>query len=89
MPFLLLAVTEFSLGQAVVIAAAATVTQCFPFKRPVQTLFNVATMVNASAAASLLYAAAMHSAIANAALPLACAARGVSLTRSQTSGTKQ
>jgi len=73
LPFLLLAVTEFHFGEAILIAAAATAVQCFPFKRPVRTLFNVATVVNATALASLLFNAAAHSSLSNVALPLACA----------------
>lgn len=49
LPFLLIAVVELSLGEAVVIAAVSTFVQCLPSggrkMNPVQALFNTSTLV--------------------------------------------
>lgn len=76
LPFLLLAATELSFGEAVVIATVATAVQCLPFRpgmRPMQALFNVATLVNATALTALAFSACARSAFPNLALPAAAA----------------
>src|ERR1700751_4016432 len=59
MPFFLIAVVNLSAAEAVAIACASTVVQCWPkpdakFK-PVQMLFNVSMMACAASMASLLW----------------------------------
>jgi len=77
LPFLLLALTELPFAQAVAIAAVATLTQCLPFRRPgmrpVQALFNVATLINATALSAAVAQTLQHSGSANLALPIATA----------------
>lgn len=56
LPFLLIAIAELSLGEAVVIAAVSTLVQCLPSggrrMQPVQVLFNLSTVVVAVAASA-------------------------------------
>ncbi len=59
LPFLLIAVVELSLGEAVVIAAVSTLVQCLPSGSrkmiPVQALFNTSTVVLAVGVGATVY----------------------------------
>ena len=59
MPFFLIAVVNLSAAEAVAIACASTVVQCWPKRdgrfKPVQMLFNVSMMACAASMASLLW----------------------------------
>ena len=74
LPFLLIAIAELSLGEAVVIAAASTLVQCLPSGgrrlRPVQVLFNTSTLVLAVGAGAFAFqrGASMSSALAESLL---------------------
>ena len=77
LPFLLLAATELPFVEAITIATFAAAAQCFPFSRPgmrpVQALFNVATLINATALSAAVAQTLQHSGSANLALPIATA----------------
>jgi hypothetical protein len=59
LPFILIAVVELSLLEALLIALASTVAQCFPkdggWPKASQTLFNVSTMAGAVGMAGLIF----------------------------------
>jgi hypothetical protein len=59
LPFILIAVVELSLFEALLIALASTVAQCFPkdggWPQAVKTLFNVSTMAVAVGLAGLIF----------------------------------
>jgi hypothetical protein len=59
LPFLLIAIVELSLGEAVVIAAVSTLAQCLPSAgrklNAVQALFNVSTLVVSVGCGALAY----------------------------------
>ena len=59
LPFLLIAIAELSLGEAIVIAAVSTFIQCLPSAdrrmQAVQVMFNVSTLLLAVAAGNLVF----------------------------------
>jgi hypothetical protein len=60
LPFILFAVVQLSLFEALLIAVASTVAQCFPKKgggkpKPIQVLFNVSTMAIAVGLGGLIF----------------------------------
>lgn len=78
LPFMLLAISELSMPEAIAIGAASTFVQTLPRSgqhvKPVQALFNVCNMVNAIAIASLVSGRAMHFALLNKPFLIASAA---------------
>jgi hypothetical protein len=64
LPFILIASTLLSRGEALSIAAASTLVQCLPKKGkklvPAQVLFNVSTMAIAAILGTLVYTAGSH-----------------------------
>ena len=78
LPFMLLAVTELSMPEAIAVGAAATFVQTLPRSgqnvKPIQAVFNVCNMVNAIAIASLVSGRAMQLASLNKPFLIASAA---------------
>jgi len=74
LPFLLMAVVNLSAVEAVLIACASTVVQCWPAQRskfqPQQMLFNVSMMAFATSVASLIWKAGWLARSASASEPL-------------------
>jgi hypothetical protein len=75
LPLLLLAAIELPYNEAVSIAAVATAVACFPFTRPgmrpIQTLFNIATVTTATALTDIIAAALKRSNRLDLVLPVA------------------
>ena len=79
LPFILIAAVALTPSEAIVIAALSTLAQCMPAagkrQQPVQTLFNVCTMINAVGLAALtLHQAAVHTQAAKSVLVVLAAA---------------
>jgi hypothetical protein len=78
LPFILLAISELSMPEAIAVGAASTFVQTLPRSgqtvKPAQAVFNVCNMVNAIAIASLATGRAMHFAALNKPFLIAAAA---------------
>jgi hypothetical protein len=78
LPFMLLAISELSMPEAIAIGAASTFVQTLPRSgqtvKPAQAVFNVCNMVNAIAIASVVGARAMNLASLNKPFLIAAAA---------------
>jgi len=78
LPFMLLAIAELSMPEAIAIAAASTFVQTLPQSgqtvKPAQAIFNVCNMVNAVAIASLVGGRMIHLASLNKPFLIASAA---------------
>jgi len=77
LPFILIGMVELSGPEAVVLAGASTLVQCWPVgakgSKPVQMLFNIANMMAAVAVASLVFQQVMHRSLLGESLGLAVA----------------
>lgn len=78
LPFILLAISELSMPEAIAVGAASTFVQTLPRSgqtvKPAQAVFNVCNMVNAIAIASVATGHAMHFAALNKPFLIAAAA---------------
>ena len=78
LPFMLLAISELSMPEAIAVGAASTFVQTLPRSgqtlKPAQAIFNVCNMVNAIAISSVVTARAGHLQSMNKPFLIACAA---------------
>jgi hypothetical protein len=78
LPFILLAIAELSMPEAIAVGAASTFVQTLPCSgqtvKPAQAVFNICNMVNAITIASLAAGRAMHFATLNKPFLIAAAA---------------
>src|ERR1700723_2196631 len=88
LPFLLMAVVNLSAGEAVLIASASTVVQCWPQPdkklRPEQMLFNVSMMAFATGVANLIWNASWLGNASWSSLPLTLSATTAAFFLGQT-----
>lgn len=78
LPFMLLAVSELTMPEAIAVGAASTFVQTLPRSgqkvKPAQSVFNIGNMVNAIAISSIVAGRAGHLATMNKPFLIACAA---------------